>query len=516
MTLKNVSESSAPRSDFDDRPMTEWKSRPEVLPEPEPDLPGLEAERLDSALVSPMEPPQRHRSGFWRSGKGIAVGLGVAVAIASVAYWNHTQSEQPVAAEPQKSEAPAGQSVQVETAESTLVSQSFPAQGTVEARNWVSVIPKSPGVQIKEIRVQEGQWVEKGQVIAVLDNSLQGDRLDQAIAQVASAKAQLQATQTQIATSEAQLQSAQAQLRSARAGVEQRGAQYAQQKAVLAEAESNLNRYEDLAKEGGISRQELESRRTSAKTSKEGLHVSQMDISSAEAVVGQAQAEVSKAQAGINQAQAAIRQQQAQVNNAIARVQELTTQQEQATFVKAPAAGIVARKTVNVGDLTGTTALFMIEEKGALELQAQVPDVLLPQVRIGATAQISSEADNRIQLVGKVREINPVVDAKSRQATVKIDLPSSRWLKPGMFLKVAIATQTAAAVTVPAASVLAQADGQKIVYVLANNIAKARVVQVGEPHAGRLMVQSGLSPGEQVVTMGAGFLKDGDRVHVVP
>ena len=79
---------------------------------------------------------------------------------------------------------------------------------------------------------------------------------------------------------------------------------------------------------------------------------------------------------------------------------------------------MVAEKIANVGDVSGTQKLFTIIGNDALELLAQVPEVQLPQVRIGSSVQITSDTDNRVSLSGSVREIAPLVNAQSRQATI--------------------------------------------------------------------------------------------------
>jgi RND family efflux transporter MFP subunit len=437
----------------------------------------------------------------------------MAIAAGSMAVASRS-NKQPAAPAPMQATV-AGQTVSIEPAQLTSVSQTFPTQGTVQARDWVSVIPKAAGVQIQEIRVQEGQRVEAGQVIAVLDNSVQQERLNQANAQVSSAQAQYQSAETQLEGARAQLQTAQAQLTSAKVGVEQKRAQLRQQQAAVAEAESNLRRYQSLANQGVVSRQEAESRSTSAVTARENVNVAQSSINSAQADVGRAQAEVSKAQAGVSQAQAGVSQAQAGVKNAIAQLQEQQTQLNQASVVQAPASGIIAKKTVSVGDQTGKDPLFAIIQDGATELQAKVPENLLSKVREGEIAQVTSDADPQLKVQGQVREIDPTVDEKTRQATVKINLPPNASIRPGIFLKAAIAYDTAEVLTVPTEAVLSQSDGQKTVYVLDGEVARARPVQVGEPSEGRLVVKEGLKPGEQVITAGAGFLKDGDRVTVV-
>jgi HlyD family secretion protein len=155
-------------------------------------------------------------------------------------------------------------------------------------------------------------------------------------------------------------------------------------------------------------------------------------------------------------------------------------------------------------------------------LQVKVPENQLPKVRLRTSARISSDADPRINVQGRVREISPLVDAQTRQAMIKIDLPTGSLLRPGMFLRAAITVQMADAMTVPAKAVLPQTDGRSIVYVLeGQDTVRAKRVDVGarqdssNAEAATVEIKSGLNGDDRVVVAGAGYVKDGDRVTVV-
>jgi HlyD family secretion protein len=320
----------------------------------------------------------------------VGIGVGVALTLGGMTLMARSDKQAPTTTAPEKAAKGSQQSVSVASAQVMPMAQTFAVQGSVEARNWVSVIPKATGVQIKSIAVKEGQAVQKGEAIAVLDNSVQRNQLNQAKAQVESAQAQLSAAQTQLNSTKAQVLGAQAQLTSAESAVAQQQAKLSQQQATLNEAESNRRRYITLAKQGAISTQELESRQTAAATARAGINVSQSDISNASAGVRNAIAQVAQANAGVNNARAGVKQAEANVQNAIARQQELETQLAQASLVLAPASGVIAKKNARVGDLTGTTPLFSIIQNAAVELQAKVPQTLLSKVRLGAPVTVTS------------------------------------------------------------------------------------------------------------------------------
>ena len=258
----------------------------------------------------------------------------------------------------------------------------------------------------------------------------------------------------------------------------------------MREAKQELQRYQALANSGAISLQDLDTRVTTAATDREAVRVAEANIASAEA----------------------------DVRNNAAHVKQIRTQLAQ-TIVRAPVSGIVAEKIARVGDVTnGTQKLFSIIQNGLLEVQAQVPATELPQVRINAPTLITSGNDSQVHLQGRVREIAPLVNTQSREATVKINLPLTSLLRPGLFVRAAITTNTTRGLTVPSQSVVSPTTGGHIVFLLAEDgTVHAQSVQVGEVINGnRIEIKQGLNAGDRIVVAGAGFLNDGERVQVIP
>ena len=300
----------------------------------------------DKDLDIEREPKQHKGKQFpgWILPLVVGTGLGIAIAVGG----NRLLPRQPAnpQAPPTEARQAPSMSVIVAPVDSTLIARRLNVTGTVAAQDLIAVLPQTTGLQIRQILVDEGDFVKAGQVMAVLDNSVLQAEIGQAKAEVESNSAV----------------------------VKQRQAALAQARATLAEAQRTLERNQQLANAGAISRQELDTRTTAVATASEAVRVAQANINSAEA----------------------------DVRSSIARVQQLQTQLGQ-TSVRAPAAGIVAQKNVEIGNVTGTQQLFSIIQNGELELQAQVPAIQLPQIRIGANAQITYDADPRVRLHGKVK-----------------------------------------------------------------------------------------------------------------
>ncbi|NJL84673.1 MAG: efflux RND transporter periplasmic adaptor subunit [Chloroflexaceae bacterium] len=240
------------------------------------------------------------------------------------------------------------------------------------------------------------------------------------------------------------------------------------------------------------------------------------DLQEAEAEFREAQEQLNELLAGPRPE--AIAQARAQLAGAKAQ-EQLVLAQLKDTQVLAPVSGKIAQRNARLGDITSSSEqLFTIIEQGRLELRLQIPETELTQIRPGQAVDITSDSDRRLALRGTVREIDPIVTETSRQATVKVNLPAVKSLKPGMFLRGAVTIATTTGLTVPAAAVLPQTNGSIIVYILQpENRVQAQTVTAGEILGdGRIEILSGLSPQDRVVVKGAAFLKNNDKVEILP
>jgi HlyD family secretion protein len=246
-----------------------------------------------------------------RSLSTMAIGLviGVAITIGGMGFAGRgsdpVTDENLSAADTTSTELPdASQTVTVATAKSSRISRTLEATGTVQAYDLLPILPQSPGLQIQQVLVDEGDYVTAGQVMAILDDSVVRSQVADAQAQVESVRSskiqteagvwQAQAALDQAKVGQTEAEAAISQARAAQseaeaglqqaiaakseveasvpaaraakleaeAGRDQAVASLGQAEAELAQAERELERYQELADAGAISRQELEIRRT--------------------------------------------------------------------------------------------------------------------------------------------------------------------------------------------------------------------------------------------------------------
>ncbi|MEM1239772.1 MAG: efflux RND transporter periplasmic adaptor subunit [Cyanobacteria bacterium P01_H01_bin.26] len=409
---------------------------------------------------SASPPPRSVLSKVPGIGMGLLLGIGVSFIGGRLLSRPATEPAAPMP-------ATAAASVTVQPVQTATIQQSLKATGTVQAFDLLQVSPQVSGLQIRQVLVREGDQVTAGQVLAVLDDSV---------------------LQTQLAQAQANYAQAQAEVR-------QQQAAQAQAKATAAEAQENFERYQTLYDQGGISSEQLNGRRTEAITAREAVGVSTAEIQSA----------------------------QATVNSRAAEIERLETQLEQ-TVVTAPASGQIAERQATVGDTTSTgTGLFTLIQDGLLELVVDLPQRQLSVVQVGTPVTVTSSSNDRIQMAGSVRSIDPQVNQQTRQAAVNVSLPANAELRTGMFLQAEFMTGQRTGMVLPATAILPQSDDSFKVFVVSEaSTAELVTVTVGArlPATGnqpeRLEIVSGLTEDAEVISEGASYLQPGDPVLAVP
>ena len=442
---------------------------------------------------------QRARSFSGKKGLAVGIGLGVILAVGGMRLFapSSTETTNTSNVDPTVYIAPK-QSVTVVEVKTGQIKRTLNMTGTAAAYELIPVKSPAMGLQIKEILVDRGAYVEKGQVLARLGNDILQAELVQAQAEVKEEKANLAELKAgnlpeEIAQSEQRVRSAAAAVVQAESDLD----------LVQKRAATNKN----LAAEGAITRDRLNEILNEER-------INQSNLEQAQARLQEAQQQLAQLRRGARPE--AIAQAEAALAQAEGRVQSIQAQLAD-TIITAPVSGKIAERDARIGDLTSASEnLFTIIENGRLELQVEMPETLLGQIRPGQTVQVTSDVNSNLKLLGKIREINPILEEDIPQATVKIDLPKETDLKPGMFLRSAIETSTAEGQIVPMDALLPQSNDTAIAYVVQpDNTVKAQSVQMGEilPDQ-QVEVVNGLQPGDRIVVEGAAYLKDGDSVQI--
>lgn len=199
------------------------------------------------------------------------------------------------------------------------------------------------------------------------------------------------------------------------------------------------------------------------------------------------------------------------------------------TRVRAPFAGTVLRKDAEVGEIVAPssagggltrTAIVTMADLQTLEVEVDVNEAYIAQVRNGQQARITLDAYPDTSFSGRVRQVVPTADRQKATVLVKVSiLDRDARILSEMGAKVVFASRgadRAAAprrVMVPSAAIV-QLDGSASVWVVEKEKVRRVNVDVGVTRGGKVEIRQGLAGGESLVLQPPASLKDGVRVKL--
>ena len=185
-----------------------------------------------------------------------------------------------------------------------------------------------------------------------------------------------------------------------------------------------------------------------------------------------------------------------------------------------PASGVVLERRAQAGEVVqpGQAVVSVADLASPLVLRVPLPDRDVAGIGIGAPVEVSVDALPGQVLAGHVTRVGQSADARTGAVTVEIEVAARPELRSGQIATARLASRVAAGANtgfarIPAEAVLEASGGKAAVLRLDNGRARRTPVRFGGFDGDDALV-AGLPDGARVITAGAGFVSDGDRVTV--
>jgi multidrug efflux system membrane fusion protein len=342
------------------------------------------------------------------------------------------------------------------------------AIGSVEPFDTVQVKSQIAG-QLMSVHFTEGGNVSQGALLFEIDPRPYRDALSQ---------------------TEAALSRDQAQLRQAEANLARDTAQ-----SKFTEADAARN--QELSKLGVVARSQSDQIRANSNALLESMRADQAAIESARAAIESDKSAVNRAKLDLTYCE-----------------------------IRAPISGRAGNLLVHAGNYVksnGDTTLVVINRLRPIFVTFGVPEEKLAAIRQGDTVRKLPVQVTPQESAGKVAQgvlsvIDNTVDTATGTIKLKATFPNEAGLLwPGQFVNVSLRLDTLRnATTVPAEAVQPGARGQFVYVVKPDQTVESRNVTVGATVGRKAIVETGVAPGETVVTDGQLRLYPGARIQAVP
>jgi len=335
--------------------------------------------------------------------------------------------------------------------------------GRIEADDS-AVAPKTTG-RVLEVRVREGDQVNAGDVIAVLDEQQIKDRQDQAQAALTAAQARTTAATAEVAVLEQQLKQAQltaiqsnddaqGRVRQAEADLTATEADLTQQEASLKLALFDKDAYTRLVQTGAVSERQGKVSVSTADQQEAAVTAARRRVEAARGALTTAKANLANPEIRASQVVGVrhqLIQQQAEIANSAASAEQARFELAEADanrqdlIVRAPFAGTIVTRAAEPGEvITAGTAIVTLLDLTKVYLRGFVPEGEIGKVKVGQPAHVFLDSNPKQPLDAYVSRIDPQAtftpentyfrDDRVKQVVgVKLQLKSGfGYAKPGM------------------------------------------------------------------------------------
>jgi len=424
------------------------------------------------------------------------------------------------------------------------LTQTIEITGTATTSDDTMLASKNSG-RLTGVFVQDGDSVNKGQLIAQQDTSTLVIQLRQAVAGVASARSALsqaianqrigpQKSQAAVMQARAQLAQAESALQKDLNGARpeekaQADANVASAKSSMETAKKQRDRQRQLLDQGAVSQQDFDTAENAYETAESTYQnmvsaqsisrssVRQEDIDSAKQAVAQAKQALASAvdqkkldslyQDQVDAAKAGLQSADAQVQEARQAIVDAQ--------IRAPFAGRIDGKPAEVGTVLGSGgSIAHIVGKGGVYFQAQVSEDNLSAVTAGSVVTVSLDGVPGKTYLAHVQSVGPIATTYGRLFSVRVQIDgTTEGIKPGMFARGIVVVRNLPNATVVPSTSIVQQGGDNYVFVVKGGKAHRISVKPGLQQ-GQYTEVNGVVPGDQVVTAGQTTLVEGSLIKV--
>jgi RND family efflux transporter MFP subunit len=249
-----------------------------------------------------------------------------------------------------------------------------------------------------------------------------------------------------------------------------------------------------------------------ASKEKPGL-IAEQELDDARAKDQQAAAQIGVAKASLD-----AMQQQLGVSNATSHRFQTLSNYEQ---IVAPFTGVVTMRYADTGSLiqagqdsnTQTLPVVQVAQSDLLRLRMPVPESDVPYINIGGEVQVKVSSTGKV-FTGKIVRFTRALDTNTRTMLTEVDVPNPDLiLDPGMYAETTIQLQQKNdALILPSQAVVQNGDQAYVLVVNASNHIERRNVTLGIQTANRVEITTGVQAGEKVVASGQTNYQPGDLV----
>ena len=193
--------------------------------------------------------------------------------------------------------------------------------------------------------------------------------------------------------------------------------------------------------------------------------------------------------------------------------------------IRAPFSGVLGIRQANLGQyLAAGSPIVSLQSLNPIYVNFSVPQQVLGQVKVGDNVRLTTENLAGLKFTGRVNAMDSIVDQATRNIQVQATLANPEGkLRPGMFVQVEVGVGASRSVFALPASAISYAPFGDSVFIVSDlkgpdgksyRGVRQQFVKVDGARGDQVGVVSGINAGDEVVTSGVFKLRNGAAVAV--
>ena len=177
-------------------------------------------------------------------------------------------------------------------------------------------------------------------------------------------------------------------------------------------------------------------------------------------------------------------------------------------------AGKLGKREIAQGVLGSDSLIITLDDIKNIFIDIKIPENYVGVIKKGLKAEISSSAFKR-NFKGKIDSVSSRIDPSTRSILARVIVKNNKFqIIPGQLMTVKIIYDEEKELGVPESAVTIQGN-TSFVYIVEDNIAKKRNIEIGKRNFGKVSVVSGLEKNEEVVIEGVSKVRNNLKVKIL-
>ena len=176
--------------------------------------------------------------------------------------------------------------------------------------------------------------------------------------------------------------------------------------------------------------------------------------------------------------------------------------------------GKIGKREIAQGVLGSSSLIITLDDLKKIVIDIKVPENYVSVLKSGLKAEVTNSAFNKV-FKGKVESISSRIDPSTRSILARILVDNSNFeIIPGQLMTVKVIYNEINQIGVPESALTIQGN-TAFVYIVKNNTAERKNVEIGKRNFGKVSILSGVAEGDLVISEGVSKVRNKAKIKII-